>query len=337
MRVVQIIKDSERKIAIVQGSKLILLKDYKSLYDLAKAADHENKLITDVAYNNRSVDYLDYNKIYAKQSLWSILPAFDHPYDTAHCLITGTGLTHLSSAMGRDTMHRDSQHSKISTPETDTLKMYRMGVEGGKPKSGTIGTSPEWFYKGSGAIVRASGDGLEIPSYAQSSGEEAELTGLYIIGKKGLPRRIGFAAGNEFSDHKLEKSNYLYLGHSKLRQCSIGPEAIIGINLKNKITGLVTIKRDHKLIYKNNVQTGTCNMCHSLRNIEFHHFKYDQNRIIGDAHIHFLGAAGLSYSSGVRLVANDIVTIRWSGFGKPLINKLVLTRKRKECYTFNAL
>lgn len=337
MRVVQITKGSERRIAIVHGSKLILLKDYKSLYDLAKAADHQNKLITDLAYNNKSAEYLDYNKIYAKQSLWTILPAFDHPYDSAHCLITGTGLTHLSSAMGRDTMHRANPPSQILAPESDTLKMYRIGVEGGRPKSGKIGTSPEWFYKGSGAILRACGNGLEIPSYAQSSGEEAELTSLYIIGNKGIPRRIGFAAGNEFSDHKLEKSNYLYLGHSKLRQCSIGPEAIIGISIKNKISGLVTIKRQNKIIYKNNVHTGVSNMCHSLSNIEFHHFKYDQNRIIGDAHIHFLGAAGLSYSSGLRLLANDIVTIRWAGFGKPLVNKLVLSPKRKKYYASNAL
>jgi hypothetical protein len=31
------------------------------------------------------------------------------------------------------------------------------------------------------------------------------------------PRRVGFALGNEFSDHTLEKKNYLYLAHSKGR------------------------------------------------------------------------------------------------------------------------
>ena len=32
------------------------------------------------------------------------------------------------------------------------------------------------------------------------------------------------AQGNEFSDHRFEKKNYLNLAGSKLRTCSIGPE-----------------------------------------------------------------------------------------------------------------
>ena len=35
------------------------------------------------------------------------------------------------------------------------------------------------------------------------------------------PVRIGFSLGNEFSDHETEQINYLYLAHSKLRNCSV--------------------------------------------------------------------------------------------------------------------
>ncbi|MFX7910651.1 FAH family protein, partial [Acinetobacter baumannii] len=35
----------------------------------------------------------------------TVLAPIDHP-DTAHLLMTGTGLTHLGSAEGRDKMHR---------------------------------------------------------------------------------------------------------------------------------------------------------------------------------------------------------------------------------------
>ena len=36
-----------------------------------------------------------------------LLPPLDHPIDPAHMLVTGTGLSHLGSAEGRDKMHKD--------------------------------------------------------------------------------------------------------------------------------------------------------------------------------------------------------------------------------------
>ena len=42
------------------------------------------------------------------------------------------------------------------------------------------------------------------------------------IDDDGQPCRVGFALGNEFSDHVLERQNYLYLAHSKLRPCAFG-------------------------------------------------------------------------------------------------------------------
>src|SRR5205085_1363555 len=47
-------------------------------------------------------------------------------------------------------------------------------------------------------------------------------------GPDGTPHRVGFALGNEFSDHVTEQQNYLYLAHSKLRVCSIGPALRVG-------------------------------------------------------------------------------------------------------------
>ena len=74
---------------------------------------------------------------------------------------------------------------------------------------------PEWFYKGPGTILRAHGDPLSIPPYGEDGGEEPELAGAYIIDETGSPRRVGIMMGNEFSDHKIEKKNYLYLAVSE--------------------------------------------------------------------------------------------------------------------------
>src|SRR5690606_30718509 len=100
---------------------------------------------------------------------------------------------------------------------TDTMRMFRLGVEGGKPAEGQSGVQPEWFYKGDGTMVARPGGPLQSPSFADDAGEEPEVAGVYVIGEDGTPFRIGFTLCNEFSDHVMERKNYLYLAHSKLR------------------------------------------------------------------------------------------------------------------------
>ena len=107
------------------------------------------------------------------------------------------------------------------------MKMYRAGLEGGRPAPGAIGAQPEWFYKGRGDVLRAHGQPLDVPSFALDGGEEAEIAGVYVIGPDGTPFRVGLVQGNEFSDHVGEARNYLYLAESKLRTCSIGPELVV--------------------------------------------------------------------------------------------------------------
>ena len=82
-----------------------------------------------------------------------VLPPLDHP-DPAHCLVTGTGLTHLGSAEARDKMHQ--KLAGKAEDLSDSMKMFRLGLEGGKPKDGKPGVQPEWFYKGDGAALVAS-------------------------------------------------------------------------------------------------------------------------------------------------------------------------------------
>ena len=111
---------------------------------------------------------------------------------------------------------------------TDSMKMFKMGVDGGRPANGTFGAQPEWGYKGDGSWVVPPGGALERPAFAQDGGEEAEIAGLYVIGDSGEVLRVGFALANEFSDHIMERENYLLLAHSKLRTSSFGPELRLG-------------------------------------------------------------------------------------------------------------
>lgn len=245
-----------------------------------------------------------------------LLPPLDHE-DPAHCLVTGTGLTHLGSAATRDKMHQ--QNSQEEAKLTDSMRMFKWGVEGGRPATGTAGAQPEWFYKGDGGILVRPGADIPLPEFAEDAGEEPELTGLYVIGDDGMPYRLGYAVGNEFSDHVMERKNYLYLAHSKLRYCSFGPALRTG-ELPRHLAGTSRIRRGEQVVWEKEFLSGEDNMCHSLENLEYHHFKYAQFLRPGDVHVHFFGTATLSFADGVRVKPGDRFEIEVPEFGEPLSN-----------------
>ncbi|HTO28854.1 MAG TPA: AraD1 family protein [Devosia sp.] len=246
-----------------------------------------------------------------------MLAPIDHP-DPAHLYVTGTGLTHLGSAATRDAMHT-ANSGAAETGLTDTMKMFRMGLEGGKPADGRKGVQPEWFYKGNGYSVINPGHPIPSPGFALDAGEEPEIAGIYLIDQNGQPRRLGFALANEFSDHVTERVNYLYLAHSKLRACAFGPELRIG-DLPAHIEGKSRIWRDGKVLWEKPFLSGEDNMSHTIANLEYHHFKYDLFRHPGDVHVHMFGTATLSFADGIKTQPDDIFEIEEAQFGAALRN-----------------
>jgi hypothetical protein len=246
-----------------------------------------------------------------------VLSPVDHK-DPAHVWVTGTGLTHLGSAEGRDKMHKDlADAAKL----TDSMRMFKLGLEGGKPAKGVAGAQPEWFYKGDGSALIAPEHDLPSPSFALDGGEEPEIVGVYLIDDNGRPARIGFTLGNEFSDHVTERQNYLLLAHSKLRPASIGPELLVG-DLPPDVLGTSRIRRGREVIWEKPFQSGEQNMAHSIANLEAHHFKYALFRRPGDVHVHFFGTATLSFADGVQTKKGDVFEIESEPFGLPLRNRL---------------
>jgi hypothetical protein len=249
-----------------------------------------------------------------------VLPPLTHP-DPAHCLVSGTGLTHLGSAATRDAMHHKLAGDEAAL--SDSMRMFKWGVEGGRPAEGMAGVQPEWFYKGDGDIVARPGAPLQSPAFALDGGEEPELVGLYVIGPDAQPYRLGFALGNEFSDHVTERQNYLYLAHSKLRPCAVGPELRVGA-LPADLRGTSRVRRGAEVVWEKPFVTGEANMCHTLANLEYHHFKYAPHRRPGDVHLHFFGTATLSFADGVKVQPGDRFEIELPGFGEPLVNPLAV-------------
>jgi hypothetical protein len=315
---------------MIEEPFLRLLRDYASVYPMALAAAEGGQPLRELVTQATSDERLDYDAIYDGRSEWRILPAIDHPGDPARLLVTGTGLTHKRSADQRQAMHA------ADAKPTDSLRMYEWGVEGGRPAAGTIGTAPEWFYKGNGTLLRGHGDTLQVPAYADDGGEEPEIAGVYVIDASGAPRRVGMAIGNEFSDHVLERRNYLYLAASKLRTCAIGPELVLDADFSD-VRGEVAIERGAETVWSRAVHTGEASMSHSLANLEHHHFKYEAHRRPGDVHVHYFGADAFSFGAGLALEDGDVMRVSFAGFGRALRNPVSIDRSPAQLIGVRAL
>jgi len=202
-----------------------------------------------------------------------------------------------------------------------------MGLEAGKPERGP-GCQPEWFYKGNGACLVGPGGELCSPDFALDGGEEPEIAGVYLIGADGNPRRLGFALANEFSDHVMERHNYLWLAHSKLRPAALGAELLLG-PLPDDVRGFSRVIRNTKTIWEAPFLTGEANMSHSIANLEHHHFKYEVFRRPGDVHVHFFGTATLSFAHSITACVGDIFEIEAEPFVLKLQNRLGKAESRE--------
>jgi hypothetical protein len=275
----------ERRVGILDGDAVAPLAGYASTLELARAAIDQGKGIAALAEAAAGANKASYEAIARAGRL---LPPLDHP-DPAHCHVTGTGLTHLGSADARDAMHRKIAGEVENL--SDSMKMFRLGVEGGKPAGDAPGVQPE-------------------------------IAGLYLIGEDGQPWRLGFALGNEFSDHVTERQNYLYLAHSKLRHCGVGPALRVG-ELPEHVEGVSRILgKDGAVRWEKPFVSGERNMSHSIANLEYHHFKYGLFQRPGDVHVHFFGTATLSFADNVRAESGETFEIEAPAFGPPLRNPL---------------
>jgi hypothetical protein len=323
VHLVQIIDDTTRRVALVEEPYLRCLTGIASVYELAQQCLQHQTSMAEHARTLTTGETLSYDDVYLGCSPWRLLPPIDVPGAPARLLVAGTGLTHLGSARQRQAMHLADQKTEPKKEEvlTDSMRMFRWGVEQGRPAEGSVGIAPEWFYKGDGSSIRSHLEPLDIPSHAEDGGEEAELAGVYIIAADGSPFRIGIAQGNEFSDHRFEKHNYLNLAGSKLRTSSLGPELVLDAPFAD-VSGEVRIERAGATLWRKQIASGEQNMCHSLANLEHHHFKFSGHRQPDSIHVHFYGADALSFGEGIVLTEGDIAEVRFEGFGRALRNPI---------------
>lgn len=307
--------DGTRRVIAADEHGAHFIADTASIRELAERAIADGRSLADTVSERGLEDAVDPA---AELAAGKLLAPIDHA-DPAHLHLTGTGLTHLGSAEGRDAMHRAAAAAR---QQTDSMRIFLEGLEGGKPAAGETGAQPEWFYKGNGAHVAGPGAPLPMPHFARDGGEEPELAGIYLIGPDGCPYRLGICLANEFSDHVTEKHNYLWLAHSKLRVAALGGELLVGDPPKD-IRGTSRILRGSETLWEKPFLSGEDNMSHSIANLEAHHFKYPLFRAPGDIHVHFFGTATLSFADGIQTQPGDEFEISATPFTLPLRNRLV--------------
>ena len=292
MRLVQVKAGDVRRVAVVEEPNLRLLRDFDSVYTLAQAAIANGGQLSNVVNGHLTGDCLDYDEVYSGASAWKLLPPIDHP-EEAGAMPGFRHRPHPHGQRARPRLHAygqagrpDRQHEDVQLGSGGRPALFR----GDRHCAGVV-LQRLWLD------LRAHGDPLQVPPYAEDGGEEAEIAVLYVIGPDGRPYRVGMAQGNEFSDHRFEKRNYLNLAGSKLRTCSLGPELAIHPDFRTA-PGTVSITRDGKQFWSHAIASGEEEMVHSLRNMEHHHFKFELHRRPGDVHVHFLGAHSLSFGKG---------------------------------------
>lgn len=302
-----------RCVGMVDGNELVRLAGFTGVRDLALAAIRAGVTIENLVSNSLSTTRDDYASVEASGRL---LAPIDHD-DPCRLIITGTGLTHIGSAALRSNMHGQEP----SEGQTDAAKLFRAGIEGGKPALGKVGIEPEWFHKGTGRQALATGQTIRFDAHAQSLAEEAEIAGVYIIGDDGTPYRIGFTLANDVSDHVLERQNYMYIASSKLHPCPLGPELLLG-DLPDQVNGTISVLRDETVLWSGAFASGQANMSHSIANLEHHHFKHSASRHPGDVHVHVFGCDATSGVAGLSLKDGDVFEISAPAFGRPLKNPI---------------
>ena len=202
------------------------------------------------------------------------------------------------------------------------MRMFQMGLEGRQAGGrASAACSRNGSTRATASTVVPPGAPFRSPDFALDGGEEPEIVGIYVIGPDGTPCALGFALGNEFSDHVTERQNYLWLAHSKLaavprsgRRLLIGDAA--GRRARRRRGS--ARRRGHlgKAVPVGRGQhVATPSPTSSTITSSIALFRRP-----GDVHVHFFGTATLSFSDGVKTEPGDVFEIEAKPFTLPLSN-----------------
>ena len=223
MRLAQFIDENgKRALAVTARGESRLVKGARTTLDLARQAIAEGVSLRKLIADRGVGKPVDLARALKERR---VLAPIDHK-DPAHVFVTGTGPHPSRLGGGARPDAQGPRRSGASSPTRCGCSSWPRGRQAGaraKPARSRNGST------------RATARSSSRPEATCQPGVRArrrrragDRRHLYDRCTAGAPVRIGFALGNEFSDHVTERQNYLWLAHSKLRPASLGPELLIG-------------------------------------------------------------------------------------------------------------
>ena len=194
------------------------------------------------------------------------------------------------------------------------MQMFKWGVEGGRPPNGAgPGAQPEWFYKGDGDCVVALRRS-RCPRPTSRSMAAKNRRSSACISSRRTERRNDWGSPSATSSATTSPSARITC-ISRIRSCAPAPSGRSCAPARRRRTWKARAASAAAATSSGNgpFVTGEANMCHSLANLEYHHFKYPAHRRPGDVHLHFFGTATLSFADGIHAQAGRCLRGRPAG------------------------
>jgi hypothetical protein len=235
MRLIQLLGPEGRRTGVVEGDFIRLLGEARSVYSLAQSALAAGIPLAEAAAADAGSELAGYDEIYAGVRRGASCPRSITRLEPARCMVSGTGLSHIRSASNRQAMHAAGEQI------TDSMRMYQWGVEAAG-RAGSRRSLAGVVLQGHGVCLCArTASRSRFRPLRRMAREEPEIAGIYLIDSEGTLRRIGMAAGNEFSDH-VSRSELSLPGGLQVTHLRLGPELAVAPEF-GLVRGEVAIER----------------------------------------------------------------------------------------------
>ena len=244
MRLLQLKDDAgRRRVARVGEDKtsLDVLAGYDSTLELARDAIRRGCRLDDLVRVSKVDLRLEYDVV---ERAGQVRVPIDHP-DPAHLLVSGTGITHLGSATARDAMHPGRTAGAERGGDSDSMRMFRLGIEG-QADRGKAGVNRNGSTKDGSIIVPPARRSRCLRSRSRAARKPRSSACTWSTIGHAAPDRL--RARQRIPDHGLEEQNYLYSRIEAARMLA-GPELLLG-DLPDSVRGLSRVLRAGETLWK---------------------------------------------------------------------------------------
>lgn len=179
----------------------------------------------------------------------------------------------------------------------------------------------DFYYKGTGDLLRTDGDPLSSPVPLTAGGIEAEYCAIYCINKESEPVYLGFTLANDFSDAGLRHARRNLANLSKLQPTAVASEVVLE-ELPASSAVSASVSRGGAAVWRREGALGRREMLYSPRVLERLLLHRRGLFEAGTVVYLLLGSCISSHKDGAELREGDVISLRDTYSGLSLGNTL---------------